>query len=90
MRRELSIRLKKFLRIGERINNLKRLISCKLGITRTDDYLPSHVLKVLKTGPSAGVEFNLEENLQNYYNIRGWDWETGCPTDEKLKELGIL
>ncbi|MHA1256623.1 MAG: aldehyde ferredoxin oxidoreductase C-terminal domain-containing protein [Promethearchaeota archaeon] len=32
---------------------------------------------------------NIDQNLKNYYEARGWDWETGRPTEEKLKELGI-
>jgi len=83
-------RVKDIFKCGERMNQLKRLISCNLGLTRKDDSLPNHVLKVLETGATAGVTYKLEENLKNYYKIRDWDWETGCPKDEKLKELGIL
>jgi len=27
--------------------------------------------------------------LKDYYACRGWDWETGRPTREKLVELGL-
>ena len=74
---------------GERINNLKRLISCKLGLTRKDDYLPKIVTLPLKSGSTKGIELKLEDSLKNYYEYRGWDWETGRPTKEKLKELEI-
>jgi aldehyde:ferredoxin oxidoreductase len=76
--------------VGERINTLKRLISCNLGVTRADDRLPEHVLKVLKSGKTIDVKIELEDNLQKYYQFRGWDWETGRPTEEKLKELNII
>lgn len=33
---------------------------------------------------------DLENNLKTYYKRRGWDWETGKPSKEKLKELGLL
>lgn len=75
--------------VGERINTLKRVINCNLGITRTDDRLPSHLLKVLKSGKTTDVKIELEGNLQKYYKFRGWDWETGRPTEEKLNELKI-
>ena len=78
------------MKVGERINNLKRLISCNLGIARKDDKLPGHFLKTLPSGRISDVKLNLEENLKNYYAERGWDWETGRPTDEKLKELNII
>ncbi|MHA1914314.1 MAG: aldehyde ferredoxin oxidoreductase family protein [Promethearchaeota archaeon] len=78
------------LAVGERINTLKRLISCNLGTTRADDRLPEHVLKVLKSGKTTNVKIELEDNLLKYYKFRGWDSETGRPTDEKLKELNII
>jgi len=75
--------------VGERINNLKRFISCKLGTTKEDDRLPKHVLKELKSGKTEGVKLDLEGSLESYYKIRGWDWETGWPSKEKLEELNI-
>lgn len=81
---------KSLMRVGERINNIKRVINCNLGITREDDKLPKHITKVLPFGRTAGVKLDLEENLKIYYKQRGWDWETGRPTEEKLKELRII
>ena len=81
---------KKFLIAGERANNVKRLISCKLGITREDDRLPKIVTEPLESGGCAGIRIDLEENLKKYYEFRGWDWETGAPSKEKLEQLGIL
>ena len=75
--------------VGERINTLKRLISCNLGITREDDKLPKHLLEELKSGKTEGVKLDLEGSLESYYKIRGWDWETGRPSKEKLEELNI-
>jgi len=75
--------------VGERINTLKRLISCNLGTTREDDKLPKHLLKELKSGKTEGVKLDMEGSLEAYYKIRGWDWETGRPSKEKLKELNI-
>jgi len=80
---------KKMVLAGERGTNLKRVISIKLGIKREDDCLPRIVTKALPSGGSAGVSLNLEENLRVFYASRGWDWETGAPTKEKLEELGI-
>jgi aldehyde:ferredoxin oxidoreductase len=78
------------IQVGERINNLKRLISCNLGITRKDDKLPGHNMKALTSGRIKHVKLDLEDNLKRYYDVRGWDWETGRPTNEKLKELEII
>lgn len=77
------------LKVGERINNVKRVISCNLGISRADDKLAGINTRVLNKGKIAGIKLDLESNLKRYYQDRGWDWETGKPTEEKLKELGI-
>ncbi|MFW9784249.1 MAG: aldehyde ferredoxin oxidoreductase family protein, partial [Candidatus Heimdallarchaeota archaeon] len=81
---------KSLMEVGERINNLKRLISCNLGITRSDDRLPKHFINTLPSGRVAGVKLDLEENLRKYYLRRGWEWESGRPSEEKLKQLNIL
>jgi len=81
---------KSLMKVGERINNLKRLINVKLGITREDDRLPDHMKKVLTSGKTVDVSLDLEPNLKKYYELRDWDWDTGAPTKEKLKELNIL
>ncbi len=80
---------KTLMQVGERVNNIKRVINCKLGITREDDKLPRHLTKVLGEGKTADVKLDLEDNLKRYYKERGWDWNTGLPTPEKLSELGI-
>ncbi|MFX1417871.1 MAG: aldehyde ferredoxin oxidoreductase family protein [Promethearchaeota archaeon] len=81
---------KSILQMGERINNIKRLINCKLGITRRDDKLPGILKQELKSGKTVHVKLNLEENLKTYYKLRGWDWETGNPSEDKLRELNII
>ena len=81
---------KTLLETGERMTNIKRLISCNLGITREDDRLPKLVLETLKSGPTEGVKLDLERNLKTYYKLRGWDWKTGRPTKEKLESLRII
>ncbi|MHA2096524.1 MAG: aldehyde ferredoxin oxidoreductase C-terminal domain-containing protein, partial [Candidatus Hodarchaeales archaeon] len=81
---------KSFMEVGERINNLKRLISCNLGLTREYDKLPGHILNKLPSGRVMDVKLDLEDNLKKYYLRRGWDWDTGRPTEEKLKQLNIV
>ena len=76
---------------GERIFNLKRSINNLFGITRKDDYLPKITTKPYTSGPIQGQtpENQLEEALRKYYQMRGWDWETGKPTRKKLHEVGL-
>lgn len=82
-------RVKNLYTAGERATNLKRLISCKLGCSRQDDYLKKINSKPLEEGSTAGINAHLEENLKQYYKIREWDWETGWPTEKKLNGLNI-
>ena len=35
------------------------------------------------------AEQDVETLLDEYYEARGWDPETGTPADEKLQELGL-
>ncbi|MFQ6100372.1 MAG: aldehyde ferredoxin oxidoreductase family protein [Anaerolineae bacterium] len=79
-------------RIGERIVNLERLFIAREGITRKDDTLPRRFLEEPLpegSGPSTGSVLELEPMLDEYYRARGWDVETGLPTEEKLEELGL-
>lgn len=75
--------------IGERNVNLKRVINCRLGITAKDDRLPRRVLDPLDEGSTRGYSPDQEKILREYYETKGWDPETGKPTQEKLEELGI-
>jgi len=78
-------------RIGERIVNLERLFIGREGITRADDVLPQRFLRepLPNGGPSTGSTVDLEPMLDEYYQARGWNVETGLPSQEKLKELGL-
>jgi aldehyde:ferredoxin oxidoreductase len=74
---------------GDRSLNIKRALSNKLGLSREHDTLPWICRKALDEGTTAGVEPNLEVMLEEYYQYRGWDRETGRPSKEKLIELGL-
>jgi len=78
------------LRIGERIINLERAFNLREGLSREDDSLPERMLKEpLPDGPAKGQVVNLEPMVSDYYELRGWDRDSGVPTREKLSELGL-
>ena len=81
------------LQVGERINNLARAFNVREGFTRADDTLPERLLtEPLKGGASKGHFISKDElkmMLDEYYEARGWDLQTGAPTKEKLNELGL-
>ncbi|MBN2322184.1 MAG: aldehyde ferredoxin oxidoreductase family protein [Spirochaetes bacterium] len=76
-----------FMKIGERLYNLKRMYNVRLGISRKDDTLPPRML-VHRRGGGTNVLPPIGELLNEYYEYRGWD-EFGIPTDKKLQELGL-
>jgi aldehyde:ferredoxin oxidoreductase len=80
------------LEIGERIFNLEKAFNSREGLTRKDDLpsVPEKILKEpLKSGPGKGRVFEIDEILDEYYQARGWDKETGLPKKEKLEKLGL-
>jgi len=82
-----------FRECGERIFNLMRVFCVREGITREADSLPRRLMEdPLPDGPAKGmvIEKDTIEMLKDaYYEIRGWDKETGKPTVEKLKALKL-
>jgi aldehyde:ferredoxin oxidoreductase len=85
--------LKELERIGERIYNLERLLNVRRGISREHDTLPFRVMsEPIPDGPVKGrgcLPKDLDAMLDAYYDLRGWTPE-GIPTDQKLKELGLI
>jgi aldehyde:ferredoxin oxidoreductase len=74
---------------GERIYNLERYYNNLAGFnTREDDMLPKRFLEEPAQGNSAGHVSHLNEMLDEYYGVRGWN--EGVVPEEKLRELGIL
>jgi aldehyde:ferredoxin oxidoreductase len=40
-------------------------------------------------GPNKGTVFPEAELIPRYYQVRGWDGETGFPLPEVLKDYGL-
>lgn len=88
-----EIEFKELLKIGERVSNLQRCFNVREGIRKKDDFIPKRLMNLPAFGPfSSRAETEIkdyEAMLDEYYTVRGWEIETGIPTPEKLKELGI-
>ncbi len=77
------------MKIGERVNNLVRLFNIREGLSRDLDTLPTRFFsEPLKEGPSRDRVVELDQLMEEYYMVRGWD-EEGAPKEKKLRELGI-
>jgi aldehyde:ferredoxin oxidoreductase len=78
---------------GERVYNLTRATCVREGVTRADDILPERLMsEPLPGGPAAGMVNDremLELMKDAYYEFRGWDQETGIPSENKLRELDL-
>jgi len=77
------------LEAGDRIYTLERMFLVKAGFSRRDDTLPKRMLEEpMPDGPAKGHVVELEEMLDEFYALRGWD-EHGVPTPDKLASLGL-
>jgi aldehyde:ferredoxin oxidoreductase len=88
-----EIKGRDLLEVGERVLNLQRMFNMREGLSRSDDILPNRV----QQKPAFGF-YEKEDQcairdfdgmLDEYYEARKWDIETGMPSKEKLKELGL-
>jgi aldehyde:ferredoxin oxidoreductase len=77
--------------IGERIVNLQRMFNVREGITRKDDTQPRRLLEERSPSPgrAKGHVVYLTRMLDEYYQLRNWDVETGIPRNEELHQLGL-
>jgi aldehyde:ferredoxin oxidoreductase len=78
---------------GEKLFTLFKSYTVREGLTRKDDSWPDRFFsEPLPEGPAKGAVLSRDEIarlLDEYYELRGWDKESGLPTKRKLAELGL-
>jgi aldehyde:ferredoxin oxidoreductase len=75
---------------AERCWSLERAISCREGRRREDDWLlPGYFDLVDPLGHTIDRD-EFRKAMDRYYQLRGWDQETGIPTRAKLEELDLI
>jgi aldehyde:ferredoxin oxidoreductase len=87
-----EVTIPEMLEVGQRRLNLQRAFNAREGIGRDQDTLPSKLEKALKGGKTDGAVFTaqeLEEAKNIYYDLAGWDQETGYPLQETLEKLDL-
>jgi aldehyde:ferredoxin oxidoreductase len=82
-------------RWGLRCHTLERHFShVHGGYSREDDELPERFFQSkIATGPYQGAHLDhaeVEKMLDEYYTYLGWDTQTGLPTQDTLKGLGLI
>ena len=78
--------------IGERRINTMRHFNSREGFSRSDDKLPGKIYKELSGGPSEGAKLDeqeIERAKDFYYELAGWEIDTGNPTKALLRRLSI-
>ena len=75
--------------LAKRSVTLKRMLNLRRGLTRANERLPDLLMKPLKDGGTEGTVPDVEALLSGAYAEYGWDPETGRPTPETLKMLGL-
>lgn len=78
--------------IGERVLNLTRAFSVKHGYKPPFDLeIGPRLLEPPVSGPAKGKTLApyLKDMVMKYYQLMDWDAETGRPSKEKLKSLGL-
>lgn len=87
-----DVSLEELLQAGERRLNLLRAFNAREGIGREQDKLPAKLFRPLQGGPTDGLALSaaeMEQALDQYYQMAGWDPATGYPTRSKLEELDL-
>ena len=93
----LELSKEEFYRMAERVFNLDRAIQVRnFGRSRADDetVVPWFEREEAFVNPALGVRMagdraKLLKLLDEYYQLRGWDLDSGRPTRRKLEELGL-
>ena len=88
-----DVTLLEILNLGKRRLNMLRAFNAREGSDKQKDALPGRFFtRPLCGGPSDGYAVDkgeFDSALVNYYDLCGWDPETGNPSEETLKQLGI-
>ena len=76
---------------GERAWNLKRAINNRLGLRSSWDKLPEPLMRPYppSSADNPGQIPPFQAMLDAYYDARGWDSESGFPSQDKLNDLGL-
>jgi len=79
--------------VAARINNVERAFLVREGIRRKDDTIHGKMMEEpVPTGPHKGKRLDKEKfskMLDEYYELVGWDKESGIPKRSTLESLGL-
>jgi aldehyde:ferredoxin oxidoreductase len=78
--------------VGRRAINLMRLYNARAGLSAEMDAPSERYRSPILDGPAQGADIGavLEQMKHLYYELMGWDTETGIPLESTLAELGAI
>jgi aldehyde:ferredoxin oxidoreductase len=77
---------------ANKVRTLEHAYLLQEGYTRGEQVLPEQYYETIKAGPLKGMQLTHEElegMKTQYYRLRGWDENTGIPTEETLNRYGL-
>jgi aldehyde:ferredoxin oxidoreductase len=88
----VRISIEEAMMIGERILNVQRCFNIKHGLTPEHDDFEERLLTEPSDGVAKGICLKplLKGMVREYYQLMGWDNETGKPLPDTLRRLGLL
>jgi aldehyde:ferredoxin oxidoreductase len=84
-----DVTLDDIMKSGERIFQLSRSMTCKMGVTAKDDQLPEIAMRPIPDSGQEGHVPNMAKMLPEYYAIRDWDKATGKPSKARMEKLDM-
>jgi aldehyde:ferredoxin oxidoreductase len=89
----VSISEERAMDLGRKIVVMERCFNAREGATRSDDLLPKRLMTEALVDPPGKVGVNslevMNPMLDRYFEMHGWDIETGRPSRQVLDELNI-
>ena len=79
------------LAVGRRISNLLRVYNLRCGLTPKLERPSKRYGSIPVDGPmkDTNIMEHWDDIRRMYYNLMGWDFETGRPLPETLRKLGL-
>jgi aldehyde:ferredoxin oxidoreductase len=77
-----------FIKAGERIHVLERLMNTREGIKRHDDVLPGRLMKQGRKSDTLNKKVELDKMISQYYTLRGYDID-GIPLKKTIEDLEL-
>ena len=84
-----SYKTEDILTIGSRAVTMKRLLNLKLGLSTDDERLPKPLLRPQPDSVTDDFVPDVDMQLDEYYSYRDWDRQSGMPSDNARRRLGL-